>query len=271
MPYTPLELANAFIKTGELHDALEALDAHLEAAPHDAEARRLRANVRLRLDQLAPARTDLEALPEQTADDHLKLSVIHERSHDPDGAIAAMQRARTLAPADERLTERLITLYIQQDRLDEALDLVRQQPRTWRWLQWEGDILAQRGADELATARYGLVLAQLEPLAAAMERGYHNSLKARVLLARAHAYRRLGQPDISAEHYEAAQALLPDDPTIAFNLGILGVMRGEVAGGIARCQQALDDAPPALRDAMRDSLAHASIPPALRDALSNLS
>ena len=42
MGYSPLQLAQAFIKTGEIEDALDALNQHLEATPSDDETRRLR-------------------------------------------------------------------------------------------------------------------------------------------------------------------------------------------------------------------------------------
>lgn len=271
MPYTPMELAQAFIKTGELDDALEALNEHLDNNPNDENARSIRASVCLRLDHYAQAQIDLDSLSEKNADDYLRLSVAYERLDQIAPMIEAIQQALKLNPDDERLTERLLTVYLKHQKLDEALTLVREQARSWRWLQWEGDILAAQGNDVLATARYGLVLAQLEPLADTMEAGYFNSLKARVLLARAHAYRRMEHLDISAEHYQAAQNLLPEDPTITFNLGILQAMRGDTEAAIAQSQTALNTASPTLREAMLTSLDHPSIPATLRDALSNLS
>ena len=47
--YSPIELAEAFIRTGELADALDALNPHLEAQPNDETALRLRAAVLMRL------------------------------------------------------------------------------------------------------------------------------------------------------------------------------------------------------------------------------
>lgn len=271
MPYTPMELAQAFIKTGELNDALEALNEQLVNDPNDDIARRLRASVCLRLDNLSQAQSDLERLAEKTADDYLRLSVAYERLNQVDNTIVAVKSARKIAPQNEHLTERLLNLYLKNEMLDAARTLVQEQPRTWRWLQWEGDILAQQGDDVLATARYGLVLAQLDPLEATMERGYFNSLKARVLLARAHAYRRLEQPDISEAHYKAAQSLIPEDPTITFNLGVLQAMQGKLDVAIDQCKQALTDASGILRESMLDSLNHPTIPKKLRDALSNFS
>ncbi|MEO1163713.1 MAG: tetratricopeptide repeat protein, partial [Chloroflexota bacterium] len=45
MAYTPMQLAETFLKTGELEDALDALNQQLEAEPADEEARRLRVQV----------------------------------------------------------------------------------------------------------------------------------------------------------------------------------------------------------------------------------
>ncbi|MBZ0278924.1 MAG: tetratricopeptide repeat protein, partial [Anaerolineae bacterium] len=45
MGYSPMQLAEAFIKTGELTDALDALNQQLETVPQDDYARRLRSQV----------------------------------------------------------------------------------------------------------------------------------------------------------------------------------------------------------------------------------
>ena len=44
--YNPITLADAFIQAGELDDALDALNQHLEANPSDDDARRVDIDMR---------------------------------------------------------------------------------------------------------------------------------------------------------------------------------------------------------------------------------
>jgi tetratricopeptide (TPR) repeat protein len=257
MPYSPMQLAEAFIKTGELTDALAALNQQLEAQPDDAEARRLRIDVLLHLAeaaQLQQALTDINALPAMTAADYQRASVLHERLGAITQAIAIMHQAHKLYPADERLSERLLNLLMSHKQYAAALELVREQAKAWRWLQYEGDILVLIGDDSLATARYGLVLAQLAAFEGVMRADYLQGIQARVLLARAHAYRRLQQIETAREHYQAAQLLLPKDPTISFNLGLLAALAGDVDQAVAACRAALAAAPQLLQDEMLAAL-----------------
>jgi tetratricopeptide (TPR) repeat protein len=257
MPYSPMQLAESFIKTGELTDALDALNQQLEEQPHDDEARRLRIDVLLRLaevDYLQSALADINTLAEITAADYQRESVLYERLGDTAKAIESMHKAHKLAPADERLSERLLNLLMAQKHYAAALELVREQEKSWRWLQYEGDVLVLMGDDTLATARYGLVLAQLETFEGVMRADYLQGIKARVLLVRAHAYRRLQQIENAREHYQAAQLLLLKDPTISFNLGLLDALSGDIDSAVTQCRAALTNAPQILQDEMRESL-----------------
>lgn len=259
MSYTPMELAAAFIKTGELDDALLALSEQLAQQPNDMSARRLRVQVLLRLGttlDLQQALTDWQALPEPTTADYVEQSIIYERLDELPAAIMAMQTASTTKPHNERLAERLLMLMLKAERLEEALALVRQQGTSnWRWLEREGDVLVALGDDTLATARYGLVLAKLEQLAGTLQANYLQALRGRVLLARAHAYRRLDYLDIAREHYEAAQLIFPQDPVIPFNLGLLLAMAGERAEATEQCRAAYGQASVQLQVEMQRSVA----------------
>jgi tetratricopeptide (TPR) repeat protein len=255
--YSALQLAEAFIHTGELSDALDALNAHLADAPHDADARRLRAAVLLRRGDdpsLGRALDDLAALPAPDADDWAQQATIHERMGAADRALDAARRALALRPADERLAARLTDLLAAGGALDEALGLVRTQPRTWRWLEREGDLLAQTGDSVTASARYGLALVQLEaafppddPVAA--------SLRAAVLLKRAEVFRRQDNLDSAAVCLDAAAALTPAEPFIPFLRGLLRALAGDEAGALALCGPACDGASPALHAEMQRALA----------------
>jgi tetratricopeptide (TPR) repeat protein len=257
MSYSPMQLAEAFLNTGELDDALDALNQQLEQQANDDTARRLRIQVLMRLNNeqnLLYALADFEKLPSLTAEDYQMTSIVHEALGDLDTAIIAMNQARELSHDDARFTERLLELLLAKQAYTDALALIRQQERRWRWLEREGDILVLMNDDTMATARYGLVLAQLEQFAGQMREDYLNALKARVFLARAHAYRRLEQIETASEHYQAAKALLPDDPTIDFNLGLLTFLQGDLLGAIEQCRVALEGASSYLADSMRESI-----------------
>jgi tetratricopeptide (TPR) repeat protein len=257
MPYTPMQLAEAFLKTGEIQDALDALNQELSENAANEEARRLRIQVLISLagqTNLELAIEDFAKLSSPSAEDYQRLSILHERLGDLSLAVEAIGKARDNASDDERLTERYLDLLLSQRDYQAALDLVRGQRANWRWIEREGDILALMGDDTTATARYGLVLSQLESFEGQIRPDYLQALKARVLLARAHAYRRLGQADIAQEHYQAAQSLVPKDPTIAFNLALLEALRGNKAAAIQQGQIALAAASPSLKTEMLNSL-----------------
>src|SRR5690242_19339862 len=79
MPYSPMELADAFIRAGELADALDALNQQLIDQPADDEARRLRAQVLMRIpgeEHVQAALGDLESIASPTQDDNLRRALL---------------------------------------------------------------------------------------------------------------------------------------------------------------------------------------------------
>jgi len=257
MSYSPMQLAEAFIKTGELPDALDALNQQLAAKPDDNNARRLRARVLLLLRDesgLNQAIEDLQALAQHTADDWVQLSITYERLKRIDDAVQAMQQALHFEPESERNIERLIGLMAAQQDYDSALKLVRQQTQHWRWLQIEGDILAQSGDDMMATARYGLAIAQLEDRFDLEREDYLRAIKGRLLLARAHAYRQSGHYQLADEHYLAAQAIASEDKTINFYRGLLQAAQGNFEQAVALCRGALEQSSAFIRAELLNEL-----------------
>ncbi|MBZ0291447.1 MAG: hypothetical protein K8L99_02665 [Anaerolineae bacterium] len=253
MGYSPMQLAEAFIQAGELRDALAALDQQLDIQADD-QIHRLRAAVLLRLgdaDSLQMALTALDQIANPTQADHIQRSVILEQSGDLAGALRVLE---ALSPEDERRAERRVRLLTEIGDFDHALKEIRHQPRSWRWLQWEGDVLVQLGDDRMATARYGLALAQLEARHDPAVDRYLRPAWARLLLARAHAYRRLDEIDSAAEHYAAAEQLIPDDPALPFYEGLLLAQQGDLDGALALCRTAWQRAPEALRTEMQHEL-----------------
>jgi tetratricopeptide (TPR) repeat protein len=237
-----MELAHAFIRTGELTDAVDALNQQLVAHPQDDEARRLRASVLLRLpgdDQLEQALHDLSALSHKTADDYVQMSILDERLHRLEGAIQAMVQACQLAPHDERLTERLPGLYMKHGDTAAALALVQKQPRTWRWLQWEADLLLLREDFTAAAACYGQVLAQIDARHDFRVNQVMGAIRTRVLLARAYAFRRSGHYAAAKTDYDHAKRYYPDENAIDFNCGLLLALQGQVEAAAQQCRAAM--------------------------------
>ena len=257
MAYSPMELAEVFLKTGELDDALEALNQQLSADPSDDYARRLRIRTNMRVlndEDLNTVLDDLKKLSQKSAEDYHIESILHQKMEDLPSAIRAIDEARNLDPQQERFTERLIELLLMGQQYDEALEVIRQQTQDWRWLEREGDVLVLLGNDILATARYGLVLSHLSERDNTMNAEYLQALKLRVILARAHAYRRFGHTDLARDLYKAAREIVKDDVTIDFNLGLLSEMDGNRTEAVKLCQFALDNASSALRHSMLESL-----------------
>lgn len=257
MSYTAMELAEVFLKTGELDDALDAINQQLSEHPDDDTARRLRIQIMMRQrepEQLQLALSDVEKIHDKNARDWQMCSIIHERLGNLGNAVAAIQFARDLDPDSERLTERLLDILIASDDYDPALSLIREQERSWRWLEREGDLLVLMGDDTLATARYGLVLSHLSQLESTIQEEYLQALKLRVILASAHCYRRLGHIAPARELYNEAKKIISDDSSIDFNLGLLAALDGDIKQAVDMCRQALKQAPHIIRLEMLQSI-----------------
>lgn len=241
--YTPMELANAFIRTGELADALDALNDQLAQHPDDAEARRLRAAVRLRIGDtvaLTDAQADLAALLDKTTGDYVQMSLLAERQNDLTSAITAMDLACQLAPEDARLYERLVGLHMKQGDYAAALARVQQQPQDWRWSQWEGDIRLEMQDYSGALEAYHRVIQQLDDRYNAHANRVVGAIRTRVLMASGFAARRCGRCDLAELLYDDAEAYYPDEPTIPFNRGLIKALQGDLAGAETLCRQGMD-------------------------------
>lgn len=258
MPYTPLELANAFIQTGELTDALDALNQQLIASPTDDDSRRLRIETLLRLageEQLKAALVDLDQLANLTVDDLYKRSVIHEKLGHLSEALQAITLAAAQEPQNERLLEREIHL-LEANQLDEAaLALMAKVPATWRWQQWRGDLAVKIEAWATAIESYSEALSHLLNHTEGMVQTWAIGLQARLLLARAGAYFRQPNFDAAEADYLAAKQLIPDDAMIDFQLGLIAWQRGAESEALKLCQAGWEAAKPRLRDEMRRELA----------------
>ncbi|GAB4513644.1 MAG: hypothetical protein OHK0046_14620 [Anaerolineae bacterium] len=275
MAYTALQLAEAFLKAGELHDALDALNQHLSTQPDDHDVLRLRANVLARLpEQAQAALDDLARMPHLTAEDWMLRAQLLERLDDIAGAVAALRAGVTAQPDDERLAERLVYTLHKYGEIPSARQFVAeqlaQQPESWRWLQWAGDLAVEAGEDAAAAIHYTTALTVLEaryPIdtthpARVMQESVHSEAAsltvlgayARLRLARAALFMRLGDDAGAEADYAVAMRLIPGDPTIAFNRGLLAARRGDLAQAVGLCQQGWDGATESVRAVLRADL-----------------
>jgi tetratricopeptide (TPR) repeat protein len=248
--YSPLQLAESFISAGELDDALIALNEHLAGQPDDAVARRLRIDVLLRLPNRArEALADLRVLPELTQEDLVtRCGALLTLGSDVE---LILEQGYRRYPHNVALADLVLTILYRRDETDPALELLAQLPETWQWQRWRGDFHALKGDYSTAAAQYGTALDQLGQ---AEPNALREIQRAAVLLKRAEAYRRLKQFADAESDYRAAEAIVPDDPMIPFNRGLLIVEQGNLRGALPLCRDALDRAPDALRDLMRDVL-----------------
>ncbi|MFW5772892.1 MAG: hypothetical protein ACOCZH_06155 [Phototrophicaceae bacterium] len=286
MSYTPLQLAEAFIQAGELADALDALNTHLAAEPADDGARRLRAAVRLRLatvDDLHAALADLDSLTEAQPHDAITRSAVLERLGDIPAALDTLRRAHGDAPDDDRLAERLLQLLRAAGHLADARALAQARADAdlddWRWATWAGDLAAALDDPAAAEAHYTRALATLasryaidttrparllhdegvsDAAALAVEGAY-----GRLLLARSRCLTALDRRAAAAADLDTAAAMLPDDPAIPFQRGLLAVHEGDAEAGRALVEQAFAMASPAYAEHLRADAAFL----ALRDQL----
>jgi tetratricopeptide (TPR) repeat protein len=283
MSYPPMQRAEAFIRTGEFTDALEALEEYLIDNPHDDDVLRLKASVLQRLhgaDNLEQSLAIWQSLQQPISDDWMRRSIIHERLNQMDEAIHTQRQALALLPSiddDEtqrtydRVVERLVMLLAQENHFAEAHDLLRQQPRQWRWLQWEADLLVMEGNNTQASESYSQALEQLQAQIDVRPSPHLNAIKGRILLARAHIYRRQHDITKARQHYEEASQLLAHDPLITFNLGCLQALEGQLQQAIALCEPVWVAYPSgALREQMQATLSDDSAYDALRQYLENL-
>lgn len=252
MSYTPMQLAEAFLRTGELEDALDALNAHLAESATDSDALRLRASLHMRLGNYAQALADCASIPTPNAEDAVLQSRLYERQGDTARAVLAMRDALARAPQEARYHERMVHLLSAQGDWEGVLAVAQAQPHEWRWQQHMGDALVCLGRDEEAHACYNDVLGALDALIAQMaQKGVLNAIKARVLLARANIALRQARYDDAGADFLRAKRIIPDDPTIDFNLGILRAYKGDWDGALEQCREAYGFASDAIRAHLR--------------------
>jgi tetratricopeptide (TPR) repeat protein len=270
MPYTPLQLADAFVQAGELDDALDALNDHLAATPTDADARRLRASILARRDALTgfeQALADLHALPEHTAEDAVLAVRLVEQISGLQAALEQAEEAHGRFPQDDRVTELLLTLLRRADATARGREIVAKLGDDWRWQVWAGDFAADAGDNAAAITAYTAALDALGAAQVVMPSHLLTKLDikaaaiagsvARLLTARAACYVQLGVYAPAQADYTAAAKLLLDDPTLPLNMGIIAWRQGDTISAQAHVCDAFALASPAMAAHLNAMLADA--------------
>ncbi|MBI1280854.1 MAG: hypothetical protein GC179_22210 [Anaerolineaceae bacterium] len=245
--YSPIELAEAFIRTGELADALDALNPHLEANPTDGTALRLRAAVLMRLpgeDYARAALADLNKLDSKNADDYVQESVIWQLGFgDWSQALKSTEQAHNLAPNDERITERLLMLYDHEGELDKAQALIETLPQTWRWLQLAGDVAHKAHQSVLAIEHYSQAITLLKQKMDTENNPIAQNIMGMLVGSRAAAQLEAGRLPAAEADYHAAADTFPTDLSYSLLVGVTLALQNKVDEAVLLCRSVLEDEP----------------------------
>ncbi len=120
------------------------------------------------------------------------------------------------------MAELLLQYLYRRGDIAEAILLLVQLPKTWRWFAWRGDFSALLGENAGAILIYG---AALHDLARGEDSAIKATQRANLLLKRAEVNRRLRRWADADADYQAASAIIPNDPTIAQQREALAVER----------------------------------------------
>jgi len=211
--YSPLQLAESYLKTGEWAYALEALAEQLAAQPDDQAARLLCLQVYIRLDDLASAQAEAALLDEADPATWHWRGILHARAGQQAQAIACAEQACALAPQDERLAERLLDLYSAAERWQDARRLALAQPPRWGWAARLAEVEAALGQHAAARAAYERAISALGP-SSESPFSHLGPIKGSLLLALARTYAALGQTEQARRAYAQARRLLPRDSSL---------------------------------------------------------
>lgn len=257
MSYTPMQLAEVFIKTGELTDALDALNQQLSDNPNDNLAHRLRASVLLRLakpNHLQQALDDLQQLSDTSTDDYVQQSVIYERMNQINDAIQAMQLAYHQSSDDERILERLVELLTHEMRYTEVLDILHNAPQTWRWLMRQADVYTLQNNPSEALTNLNRAQMHLETVFPDLLSPVSRNTMAQIHIARGQVQMKLDNLKAAEMDFKDALYHIPDDATLLFNLGLIYARSDKLTRAEKYCNKAFDNASPYIRETLIDVL-----------------
>ncbi|MFN8530322.1 MAG: hypothetical protein U0670_17110 [Anaerolineae bacterium] len=263
--FSPMERAEAFLRAGELADALDALDEQIEAQPADDTARRMRVGIILRTALrdsegealLRSAVADLDTLTTHLFEDVIQRYQLHLKLGSPEAAFQLLRDTYAKADAigrDPRLIDLLLEQLYQRGDTATAINLLFELPKSWRWLEWNGDFHALKGDHRVALDYYCSALDTLEESTQdAPEKavGFIGNLRGQLLIRRAGMFEQLGLYAEAEVDLEAAETLIPGDAMIVFRRGLMIFLGGDVQRAAELCAAAIEAAKP---DTVRDSL-----------------
>jgi Flp pilus assembly protein TadD len=256
--YTPIELAEAFIRTGELADALDSLNPYLDANPNDAIALRLRASVLMRLpgeNYARAALADIDKLDPKTADDYVQQSVIWQMGlANWTQAVNSTEQAHQLALNNDRITERLLMLYDQIGELDKARTLLATLPQTWRWLQLAGDLSQKAHDSNTAIDRYTEALLLVEHKLDTVNNPIARNILGMIVGSRAVAQLEAGRLEAAEFDYRATADMFPTDLSYSLMVGVSLALQDKIDEAVLLCRSVLQDEPP-LETMLRERVA----------------
>lgn len=271
MVYTALEMAEAFLKAGELDDALEALCEHLADHPLDAEALRLRGRLYGRIGRASEALADYAAITQPEPDDHIEQANILSADGQAASAIVLLRDAHEAHPTCSRLAERLIRLLVDAGEVVEARriagdmgDMMQGTRSGWGWWSRAGDLAMMNDDPRTAAEYYGRAIGHFQRTADALSPVMQNVMGG-WYCARAAAYIALDAPEAALRDYRTAAELIPDDASIRFQIGLLIFQHGDAAerdGGREMARDAWRAMSPLVR-----AHAAADLDPAIRQVL----
>jgi tetratricopeptide (TPR) repeat protein len=124
-------------------------------------------------------------------------------------------------------------------------------PTTWRWQQWRGDVAVAQHDWQSARTYYETALAALED---DNRFAWVVAVKARLHFALAEACIQMGDYTHAGIQYAAAEHLVPNDPMIAFNRGLLAFAQGNSDEAVRLCKEAYSNANTTIQEHMAHTL-----------------
>jgi tetratricopeptide (TPR) repeat protein len=273
MPYTPLQLADAFIQTGELQDALDALNQHLEANPGDDDARRLRIKVRMRMPDpvsLAPLLAELDKLTSLTADDYVQKSNIMQQLGRFKESSAAMGRAHTLKPDDLRIIENLVRALIRSKDFDSAKAVLAGLPRTSGWLRYTGEIAGKQGDFLAALKLYNEAISDVDRQLTKADNPLLVNTKVSLMSMRAMCYVNMEQYKEAVADYADMERLSPHDRFFKLWRGLNLARSGDTEAAVVIVWEIVKDDPNMLHNEEFETIWHEARLAPLASALRQL-
>jgi tetratricopeptide (TPR) repeat protein len=228
MLYLVWELVDAFIQTGELTDALDVLNQHLNDNPHDAKALEMRGQINLRFGNLEDAIVDFRAIHHPTPDQTIHHAVALKRLGMFGLGLDVLNDALGMWEGEQtadyhRLVDCFVDIAIAQgddENLKRALDCLAKvtQPSVYVFIR-QAELARLLGEYQVAIVYFSDGIDALSPQISPNH--YLAPMVSSWLCARAGCYQSLGDGASAIADYLLAEKLMPDDRSIVMNRALL--------------------------------------------------